>query len=77
MTRTRRAVVVNLNDLVTVRLTKSGRAILDLSGYTMNEDKKFHLWELFRIFGHQIYMGMLEVPFEENSLSIEVDDDRQ
>lgn len=77
---------LNLNDIVYVRLTNHGLTVhrdwwhdLSIPNATYvqpQEDaegrSRWHLWELFSIFGPHIYMGCVQV-FIDND--IEVDND--
>lgn len=70
----------NLNDRVRVKLTDTGRRIhrLDHDKYSVTCPKltyfepetdeqgwsTFQLWDLMKLFGSHIYMGMPELPFE-------------
>ena len=75
---------INMNEMVTVRLTISGDQILKEYYDSMNlpedyrnkgnlsGDHEFHLWELMKIFGHCFSMGMLSVPFVQNSIDVEL-----
>lgn len=68
---------VNLNDQVEVVLTKFGAKTYNehLQQYNIASNKKEgdllieHLWQLMRIFGPTIMMGMHEVPFKGNTIS--------
>lgn len=70
-------IAVNMNESCKVKLTDFGIKVLmkhyerfpeampqpDILGYY-----KFLLWQLFQIFGPDMYICMVEVPFEENVL---------
>ena len=68
---------VNLNEKAQVILTKTGAEI-----YNKRVPEEFgprHLegtilvcpiWELFEIFGPEMYMGMPEVPFHQNEIML-------
>ncbi|WDL97809.1 hypothetical protein [Alicyclobacillus sp. ALC3] len=69
-------VKLNLNDVVYVKLTRTGEEILrsecgDSSAATEPDAdgvSKFQLHELFTIFGPHMYVGMSSVPFKSNSI---------
>lgn len=75
---------INVNEIVTVRLTEYGNQILKEHYDAMNlpeeyrnkgnlyGDHEFHLWELMNIFGNRFRMGMCEVPFVQNSIDVEL-----
>ena len=68
--------IININDIATVMLTKLGENILlSNSMYSSNYDfeskkLKIELWELMNIFGKYLYIGSEQV-FVNNELELE------
>ena len=72
---------INLNEIVTVTLTKKGAEILTehekkyLAGihknrvYQQGHEFRTHLWDIMNIFGKHLYNGC-EIPFEQNEVQI-------
>jgi hypothetical protein len=70
----------NLNNDVYMRLTPTGKKILNtqpykLSAWKTDDEGYIHipLWEVMRIFGKEMRMGMSEVPFVNNEIMIDTD----
>lgn len=73
--------VVNTNDQVSVRLTDTGMEILrqhwgehfdGVCRHRLSPDGEYteSLWQIMRIFGPSIHLGMGEVPFVGNVVNI-------
>ena len=61
----------NMNRLVTVKLTKKGKEILEYKNIRVQGDiYTTQLWELFSVFGAYLYNGC-EIPFQKNEIDIQ------
>lgn len=68
-------ITLNVNEVVKVKLTDHGRAILLKEKYPKHEDSlgysEWQLWELMSIFGEHLYNGC-ELTFENEIIINEI-----
>lgn len=71
--------IINLNDRVTVRLTRAGcDFIRSIDGYRIEDDTDFdgtltlQLWQIMKLFGPRMEIGGI-VMFLRNEISVEID----
>lgn len=68
--------MININDVVRVRLTASGRAtVLAAKGKSIREDvdgwSTWQLWDLMHTFGACLYSGTNDLPFVNNEIVLD------
>ena len=74
-------VKINVNIMTEVKLTDYGKKILEdyntRLGFIpiIKERKRFQLWEVMSIFGKSMYNGNPEVPFIDNLIYFNEDDE--
>lgn len=73
MNQTREA-TINLNDVVRVQLTVSGKKIADSAPYVSYDadgNAVMMVWQLMALFGPHLYVGMSDPPFVGNQLLVQ------
>ena len=76
---------ININEVVNFTLTETGAGILnkyyrqfnhpiftDKINHKIGDNLVMSLWTVMEIFGPHIHMGMVEVPFQSNSLNLQL-----
>lgn len=66
--------IVNINDNVRVALTRSGARILNAyNGHDIDKSVvEMQLWDVMAAFGPHLHMGMIESPFVNNVIELDV-----
>lgn len=70
-------ITINMNEMVRVNLTEYGQKVLNdyIKEYptvikVLPNNRDFQLWELFQIFGEEMYNGNPNMCFENNEIEL-------
>jgi len=66
-------ILINVNDKTRVLLTDAGKRVIDkLDGEAYDSEGfiELPLWQIFKLFIDNIYMGSIEQPFYSNTIEV-------